>query len=173
MVDPTKCWIVVRDLGDKFVDRILLPEMLDVSKGIASSFPADKIIQDRVSVKAKIEDALRLRLAKHPFIVRAVSITNIQFSKEYEKAIEEKQVADQHVKKALYTKQQAEIDAERVLVTATGEAKSFKVKQEALRQSPEVIQMMAIEKWDGNLPTVMGGGAVPFLNIPMPSQEKR
>ena len=35
----------------------------------------------------------------------------------------------------------------------------------ALKQSPEIIQLRSIEKWDGVLPRISGGGVVPFLNV--------
>ena len=45
------------------------------------------------------------------------------------------------------------------------EAKAIALKGDALRQNPNVVQMSAIEKWDGHLPTYNGGGALPFVNL--------
>ena len=55
--------------------------------------------------------------------------------------------------------------AQAQLTVAEAEAKAISLKGEALRQNPNVVQMSAVEKWDGRLPTYNGGGALPFVNI--------
>src|SRR5215469_6638464 len=71
---------------------------------------------------------------------------------------------------------QAQAEAEKVEAEAQGraqaqitiaeaEAKAIALKGDALRQNPNVVQMSAIEKWDGHLPTYNGGGTVPFINL--------
>jgi regulator of protease activity HflC (stomatin/prohibitin superfamily) len=55
--------------------------------------------------------------------------------------------------------------AQAQLTIAEAEAKAISLKGEALRQNPNVVQMSAIEKWDGHLPTYNGGGALPFVNL--------
>lgn len=55
--------------------------------------------------------------------------------------------------------------AESRLAVARAEAGAISLKGEALRANPEVIQLNAIEQWDGSLPRITGGGAVPFINV--------
>ena len=55
--------------------------------------------------------------------------------------------------------------AQAQLTIAEADAKAITLKGEALRQNPNVLQMSAIEKWDGHLPTYNGGGALPFVNL--------
>jgi regulator of protease activity HflC (stomatin/prohibitin superfamily) len=55
--------------------------------------------------------------------------------------------------------------AQAQLTIAEADAKAISLKGEALRQNPNVVQMSAIEKWDGHLPTYSGTGAVPFVNL--------
>ena len=58
----------------------------------------------------------------------------------------------------------AKAEAEQQIETAKGEAESIRIRGEALRQNPEVIRLQAIAKWNGVLPTVVGGGTpVPFI----------
>lgn len=55
-------------------------------------------------------------------------------------------------------------NAEAAVARAEGEAKATTVKAEALRANPEVLQQIAIDKWDGTLPTYMTGGQpLPFI----------
>jgi hypothetical protein len=72
---------------------------------------------------------------------------------------------------------QAEASAEERKLAASAEAFSTEVQSKAradaiqrealaLKQSPEIIQLRAIEKWDGVLPRISGeNGVVPFLNV--------
>jgi hypothetical protein len=49
---------------------------------------------------------------------------------------------------------------------ALAEAKSIQVVQEALKQSPQYVEKIKAERWNGALPTYMfGGGSTPFINI--------
>lgn len=60
---------------------------------------------------------------------------------------------------------EAQGKAQAALMIAEAEAKAIALKGDALRQNPNVVQMSAIEKWDGRLPTYNGGGALPFVNL--------
>lgn len=52
------------------------------------------------------------------------------------------------------------------ILRAEGEAQALNIKGQALSKNPGVVELNAIDKWDGKLPTFMGGnGPLPFLNI--------
>ena len=55
--------------------------------------------------------------------------------------------------------------ADSKLLVAKAEAEAIELKGKAIRENPSVIELNAIDKWDGKLPTYSGGGAVPFINI--------
>ena len=62
--------------------------------------------------------------------------------------------------------EEAKGDAESLRLRAIAEAESIKIKSEALRQSPEVMQLEAINKWNGVLPTYMTAGTqTPFVTV--------
>jgi regulator of protease activity HflC (stomatin/prohibitin superfamily) len=56
--------------------------------------------------------------------------------------------------------------AESTLLKAKAEAEAIRVKGEALRENPRLVELSAIEKWDGKLPQLVGSGAVPFVTLP-------
>ncbi len=97
--------------------------------------------------------------------MQAVSITNITFSHDFGRAIEQKQVEEQNVQRAEFVRQQAEKEGQRQLALAEGQAKANRLLQESLKSSPEVLQMKALDKWDGKLPAYMGSGSVPFIRL--------
>lgn len=54
--------------------------------------------------------------------------------------------------------------AESQLLRAEAEAKSIRIKGEALRENQRLVELTAIEKWNGVLPQV-SGGATPFIDL--------
>ena len=56
--------------------------------------------------------------------------------------------------------------AESTRLRAQAEADAIAIKAKALRDNPDIIQLNAIEKWDGKLPNMMtAGGTVPFVPV--------
>ena len=56
--------------------------------------------------------------------------------------------------------------AESTRLRAQAEADAIAIKAKALRDNPDVMQLNAIEKWDGKLPQMMTGNApLPFISI--------
>lgn len=88
--------------------------------------------------------------------------------RNYNQAIEQKQVFEQNAQKAQNDLARIEIEAKQKIAQANAEAQSIKIQLEAIKSNggKEYIQKLAIERWNGELPTYMGGNApMPFLNI--------
>lgn len=64
-------------------------------------------------------------------------------------------------------------EAESRLINARAEAESIRIKGAALAENPRLIELSAVEKWDGILPQIMGSGAVPFINSSLDSKEPK
>lgn len=60
----------------------------------------------------------------------------------------------------------AEADAAKQVALAKGEAEAMEIKGRAIRENSQVLQQLAIEKWNGVLPTYVGGsGPIPFVPV--------
>jgi regulator of protease activity HflC (stomatin/prohibitin superfamily) len=60
----------------------------------------------------------------------------------------------------------ATADAMARVAKAKGDAEAIRVEAEAIRTNPEIVQLRAVEKWDGRLPTYTGSGApLPFVGV--------
>lgn len=60
----------------------------------------------------------------------------------------------------------AEGDAKGTLLRAESEAKAISLRAAALRENASLVELTAVEKWDGKLPVnIYGGSAVPFINV--------
>jgi regulator of protease activity HflC (stomatin/prohibitin superfamily) len=131
-------------------------------------------------VKDKVHEALIDRLAKFHIIVVDVSITDLQFSDEFTRAIEAKQIAEQEAFKKRYELEKAKQEAAIEIAKAEGDKKAIIARAEGQAEaqrllrvsvSPEIIklkeieaQMEAIKKWDGKMPSVTGG-SLPMFDI--------
>lgn len=56
--------------------------------------------------------------------------------------------------------------AESTLLKAKAEAEAIRIKGQALSENPRLVELSAVEKWDGKMPQFTGGGAVPFVTVP-------
>lgn len=56
--------------------------------------------------------------------------------------------------------------ADSTLLRARAEAEAISIKGKAISENPRIVELSAIEKWDGKMPQFTGGGAVPFVTVP-------
>lgn len=175
-VDPKKVKDIYSEYGMNFAERILYPQVPSAIKDVAGQYTASELISKRPELSTRIQDRLIARLPAD-IIIDSIQIENIDFSEEYERAIEaaaEMQAQAQKAQQQLAREEaQAKIkivqaEAEAAAITAQGEAEAsaIKAKGEALRQSPELVQLTIAQQWNGVLPVNMYAGApLPLLNI--------
>lgn len=175
-IEPSHVNDLYQTIGDEdsVVDRILGPSVSEVFKATTAKKTAEEIITRRNELADETQSMLRERLAKYGVILDEISIVDLDFTKEFSHAVEQKQVAEQQAKQAEYVAMKATADAKAAVNTAKGQAEAAltlaKAKAEAQKLlrtnvTPELLQQQAIEKWDGTLPNVLGSGSLPFLNM--------
>jgi prohibitin 1 len=164
-IDPNKVNKVYQNVGDEaqIVNRILIPAVGEVVKAAAAKKNAEEILTKRPELKAEIDANLDDRLLNYGIVLDSVSLLDVQFTREFAEAIEQKQIAEQEAQRAVYIAQKAAREAEAEVNRARGRAESQRLLQETL--TPAVLQNKALETWDGKFPLVYGGGALPFINI--------
>ena len=146
------------------------PKILDALKAETAKYEAAEIIANRDKIRSETFKAATQRL--QDFVeVQDFSIVNVTFSADYEHAIEAKQVAQQRAEQAKYELQQAEVEAQKQVATAKGEAEAIQIRGDALAKNPQVIQLELINKWDGKSPETLvtggQGGGVPSIVLPI------
>jgi regulator of protease activity HflC (stomatin/prohibitin superfamily) len=164
---------IYTELGLGYADRVIQPMEQEVVKATTARYTAAELITKREEVRLDIKAMLTDRLRERGIVVEEVSIVNFDFSKSFNDAIEAKVTAEQLKLKAENDLQRIKVEAEQTitqanatavskLAIATAEAQSLKLQRQEI--TPQLIQLRAIEKWNGVLPTV-SGGAVPFINV--------
>lgn len=175
--DPEAVGVLVRDIGVDYVPKVVDPAIQESVKAATAQFTAEELITQRPLVSESIKNVLRERLTPRGVVVEDLSITEFNFSEEFAKAIEAKQVAEQDALRAERELRRVQIESQQQVARANAEAEArLKVAQaeaEALRLQREVIsaellQLRFIERWDGILPRFMTGeqGIMPLINVP-------
>lgn len=161
-IDPAQVDTLYRNVGEDFKRRVIDPAMQESIKMVTAQFTAEELIKMRASVKTKVEEAITKRLQAYNIIMedQGLSITNFNFSNEFNAAIEAKQVAQQEAEKQRYVLAKAELERQTVITQARGNAEAARLNAVALQAQggSKVLAREWIEKWDGHLPTVAGTG---------------
>lgn len=148
---------VYQNIGVEYKDRVIAPAMQEAFKATTAKFTASDLIADRDSVKAAALASLKSSLAQYDIVVDNFNIVNFDFSKEFNQAIEDKQVAQQNLEKA-------KTEAETAVTQAKGQADAQKLLKDTGSLTSEYIQFLAVQKWDGHTPLSTSG--VPFITLP-------
>jgi prohibitin 1 len=173
-LDPTHIVDIRRTQGtlSNLVAKVIAPQTQEAFKIAAARRTAEESITERSALKLDFDVALEERLAKYNIIVLDTSVIDLNFSREFAKAVEEKQIAEQQARRAVYVAQQAEQEAQADINRARGKAEAQKLLAETLKaQGGElVLQKEAIQAWregGAQMPKVlvMGdkSGSVPFI----------
>mgnify|MGYP000947525901 FL=1 len=175
---------------DKLYDLAVVPIVTQEIKTVFGQFTAIRSVQHREELNNKTRDAIVTALAKYPYLrIESVQIENVDFSDAYEQTIEDRMKAEVEVERYKQNLERERIEAQIAATRAQGqadaqikaaeaeakaielrskaEAASINTKGEALRQNPEIIRLMQIERWNGILPqTMLPNSAVPMLELP-------
>ncbi|HUS26721.1 MAG TPA: prohibitin family protein [Nevskiaceae bacterium] len=145
---------VFKTIGPQYRDRVVVPAVQESFKAATAQYTASQLLTERPAVKAKALKAIKERLEPYGVNIQDLNIVNFGFSTEFANAIEAKQVAAQEAEKAKFNLDRAKLDAE-----------AQNVQKASL--SPEFLQKLAIEKWNGSMPQYVGGASGTVFNIPL------
>jgi regulator of protease activity HflC (stomatin/prohibitin superfamily) len=171
-VIPEKADEVFQKLGFGYADTVISPALQEIVKAVTAKYSAEELITKRALVKSQIKELLVERLLTYNVTLVDISIADFNFAKSFNDAIEAKQVAEQQVATSRNTLEQIKVEALSAIATAHGQAESrleiARAEAEAnrlklLSLTPQLIQYEAIRKWDGELPTFVGGTGIPFI----------
>jgi len=173
-ISPSLAPRLYQEVGMSYEDTIIRPAIQDAVKATTALFDAENQLAKRVEIRAAVKENLRERLQPFHIIVDDVSITNFQFSEQFDNAIEAKQVADQDAQRAERELIKVKLEAEQRIAFSQAEAEALRLQKNEI--TPELLQLRQIdvekikwENWNGQLPTTMitgDSGVLPLFNIP-------
>ncbi len=150
---------VYQNIGIGYQDTVISPAIQEVFKATTAKYTAEQLITEREVIRQGAQASLSAKLAPYHILVDNFNIVNFDFSTDFNNAIEQKQVAQQNLERA-------KIEAQTAVTTAQGQADAQAALKNSGSLTPEYLQFLAVNKWDGRLPTVTNGGT-PFISIPI------
>jgi regulator of protease activity HflC (stomatin/prohibitin superfamily) len=160
-------------IGVDYQQRVIEPAVQETFKATMAQFTSSELITQRDAVKRVAQDLLSGRLGRFGIAVEELNVLDFRFSQEFKSAIEAANAAKQAVVEEEQKLRSAQIQAQprapfakaeaaATLARAQAEASANKTIQATL--SPEVLEYLALLKWDGKLPQSTNG-SVPFLDL--------
>ncbi len=164
-LDPLNVHRLIQKIGVDYESRIISPAIQESVKAATAKFTAAELVSERPKVKEEIKLSLIARL--HPSFIEVddFSIVDFEFAESFERAIDEKQIAEQNALKAQNDLRRIEIEAAQRIAQAKAEAEAIRIQTEALQQNQNLVRLEAVKKWDGRLPQVMMGNTTPFVDV--------
>lgn len=177
---------ISKNYGDlKMLENRIETVSMNATKSVLAQKQAMNIIETRQTISSAVEDAIKTAINDDYYvnIITAV-LTDIDFSDAFEKAVEDKMIAEQEKLKAQYENEKAIAKAEADLAIAKKEAEAIleRAKQEAMAKEElakaeanalkeiqtvwdtmdagtkeAMIKKLAIERWNGATPDTLVG----------------
>lgn len=170
-VDKAKANQLYREVGVDFKSVIVEPAIFECVKQGMSQYTAEELITKRSEVSSVIVELLTNRLTSKGILVTALNITDLNFSAEFDAAIEKKQITEQQTQQAKYELEKAKVENEKKVENAKAEAEVMRqqnsqITEQTLKLKELEVQEKLIEKWNGQLPTTsLGENFSGFLNL--------
>ncbi len=167
---------IFKNIGRDYQNVVLLPAVQESMKSVTAKYTAEELITERAVVGQEVQAALAEKVGGYGIVIEKFNIVNFEFSEEFDKAIEAKQVAEQNLIKTKTEQEQAiviaEAEAKTKLIAAEAEAEAILKKAEAQAEAnrkiaaslnADMIEYAKVEKWNGELPVATGGNT--FMDI--------
>ncbi|MBL8159238.1 prohibitin family protein [Candidatus Saccharibacteria bacterium] len=162
---------VYKEIGPEYKDRIIIPAVQESFKAASANYSAQELITKRSEVKAKAFEVIKARLAQYDIRVIDLNVVDFKFSQQFNQALEATQVARQEAEKARQNLERVKVEAQQEIEKAQGSAEAQRLQQQTI--TPELIELKkveaqnkAIDKWNGQMPSTVGGDGTIF-NIPV------
>lgn len=188
---------IFQTIGMDYADKKVIPLTLNAIKTHTGKYNVAEILNNREKITNDVNTDVAAQLLANDIILENVSLVNIDFRTEYKEAIELKQIAEKQVetqrytleKQALEAQQQvkkAEADKQAQILSAEAEKQAKILEGEGVEEFNKKItqsitedllkykelqnQEKAIERWNGQYPSVVAGGdSVPLIQVPADS----
>ncbi len=187
-LSPASVGSIYANAGMEYDEKLILPQLLSVSKDVFGKYNAVSIVQAREELSKEICKALEAKFSPMGIIIESVQLENIDFSDSYEKSVEERMKAEVEVQKVKQNLEREKINADMLRAKAQGEAdakiaqaeanaksielvgraeaEAIRAKSDAMKANPDYIRMLQAEKWDGRLPqSIVPSSSVPILKL--------
>lgn len=169
-VDKNKASSLYKEVGTDFKGVIVEPAIFEIMKSSISNYTAEQLVTKRQEVSNLAQETLTDRLKDRGIIITSLNMTDLSFSKEFDAAIEKKQIVEQQTQQAKYELEKAKVENKKKIENAKAEAEVMKqqnkeITKKALELKKLEVYKELIKKWNGVLPTTTTSNNIPILDL--------
>lgn len=167
--------------GEEIKNTFIKPKVIAWTQEVSANYPVTDIFGDkRTVINAELDTYLRDKFDQYGIIIDTVNFTDISVDSETAAAIQKKVTAQQELElanieaqtakiQAEKDKEVAQIAAEKAVIEAEAEANVIRIAAEAEAEAnreiaasltPQLIEKIKYEQWNGVMPKVSGGTAI-------------
>jgi len=121
-------------LGEDYDERVLPAIANEVMKATIAQYNAEQLLTQREQVSHEIREGIVARASQFSILMDDVAITHLTYGKEFARAIEEKQVAQQDAERQKFIVLKSEQERQATVTRSEGEAEAARMISEALKE---------------------------------------
>jgi len=155
-LDPARLTVIHQKIGPDYEEKIIRPGVRSVIRLVISEYGVmDVYSSKRAAIQDEINVKIRKLVEKDGFVIDEVVLRDVRFTEQFAKAIEAKQIAQQSAEQMKYVLEKEQREAERKVIEAQGRAKSIETINEALRQNPNYIRYLYVDKLSDKISVIV------------------
>ena len=135
VIDGNKAAQVYQQYGDNIQTTTIEPAIQESVKSVTGQFAAAEVITKRVEISDRISERIKEKVQPDGVIIKDVNITDVNFSPEFNTAIEKKAASDQERQTALIQLETTKIEAQQKAAAAQGDADAIQITAQSLAQN--------------------------------------
>lgn len=179
-INKTTAMTLYKEVGTKYVDILVMPRLQENVKEVFARYTAEDLVANRDVLSKEIVELMVNDISDKGINIVTVAVEDIDFTDAFTEAIEAKQVATQNKLRAETEQAQRTYEAEEEAnrkriaadaaaevkkIAADAEAYEIRIRAEAEAEANEkiassltdkIIEKMYYDKWNGELPMVVG-----------------
>ena len=159
-------------VGTDYYATVIAPNIAESVKIVTARYTAESLVEKRNELAEEIEALLAAKLEPYSIEVSGTSIEDMDFTDAFTDAVEAKQVAQQNKLRAETEAEQRKVEAQAAAdvrkleadaaayeTTTKAGAEAAANQQIAASLTPELIQYLYAQGWNGELPKITGNGS--------------
>lgn len=155
-LDPDRVVQIHQRIGPDYEEKIIRPAVRSVIRLVISEYAVMEVYSaKRARIQDEINTKIKALVEKDGFLIDEVVLRDVRFTDEFTKAIEAKQIAQQSAEQMKYVLEKEQREAERKVIEAGGRAKAIETINDALRQNPNYIRYLYVDKLSDKISVIV------------------
>jgi len=161
------------------LEQMLFGVVVQEVQNVVALKSAMEIVETRAFLSQEMHSRLNSIASQFHVTITAVALEEVEFSDAFERAVEQRMIAEQAMMQAEFERDRAivlaeqqrevaAIEADAILLKATADAEALRIMQGAWGDLADTVKdamlrQLFFENWDGVLPNVMAGDQMGFI----------